>query len=305
MTDLSIAVVNWNTGDLLAECLESICKEQGDLDLQIVVVDNGSSDGSVEMLRARFPTVELIVNAENVGFARANNQALSRTAGRYVLLLNSDTQVLPGALEEPVRFMDDHPRAGLASVRLINPDGTFQASYTPFPSLWREFLILSGLGRWLVRAPFPSYGSQVERGAQRISGYVQGAYMLARRAAVEQVGGLDERVFMYAEDMDWCYRFLQQGWAIWYLPEQAVIHYGGASSQRERRRMESVLYGSRVYFFRKHYGPLAAISLKGLIYALTGVKIVVHRTMRLLTGGSRGRIVPGWRELTWAFRQIE
>jgi len=303
--DVSIIIVNWNTRDLLAQCLQSVYDTVNGLDFEVIVVDNASADGSVAMVRQRFPRVRVVANGENVGFVRANNQALPHCQGRYVLLLNSDTQVLPGSLSRTVRFMDAHPKAGIVGVQLLNPDGTFQASYTPFPTLWREFLILSGLGRWLVRPTFPSYGSQVERGAQRIAGYLEGAYLMARREAVDEVGGLDERIFMYAEDVDWCYRFHQAGWEVWYLPDAPIVHYGGQSSKKRGGRMEAELYRSRVYFFRKNYGRFAAMCLKVLIYAMTLPKILIHGVLRSVTKGRRGRIVTGWKELRLALSSLE
>lgn len=294
---LSIIIVNWNTRDLLAQCLDSVYGTAHDGELDVIVVDNASTDGSVEMLKHRFPRVRLIVNGENVGFARANNQALDRCRGCYILLLNSDTLVLPGSLDQMTQFMDEHPGAGVVGVRLLNPDGTFQASYTPFPTLGREMLILSGLGRWLVRPTFPSYGFQTEKGAQKIEGYMEGACLMARREAVDQVGGLDERVFMYAEDVDWCYRFHQAGWGVWYLPQAPIVHYGGRSSAKRRGRMEAELYRSRVYFFHKHYGKAAASRLKTLIYGMTIGKMLVHGLIRLATNGRRGRVVTNWQNL--------
>lgn len=305
MTDLSIVIINWNTRDLLAQCLRSVYRTTSGLDFEIIVVDNASSDGSIAMVKEQFPHVHVIANAENMGFVRANNQALACCQGRYVLLLNSDTQVLPGSLYKTVQFMDAHPRAGMVGVRLLNPDGTFQASYTPFPTLWREFLILSGLGRWLVRPTFPSYGPQVERGAQRINGYLEGAYLMARREAVEEIGGLDERIFMYAEDVDWCYRFHRAGWEVWYLPDAPIIHYGGQSSKKRRGRMEAELYRSRVYFFHKHYGKVAAGGLKALIYTFTLFKIAVHGLLRFVTRGRRGRTVTSWKDLRLALGSLE
>jgi len=301
---LSVIVVSWNTRELLAQCLQSVYDTAGELQVEVIVVDNASSDGSVEMVRRDFPQVQIIANAENVGFVRANNQAIERCRGRYVLLLNSDTQALPGSLDKTVRFMDEHPRAGIAGVRLLNPDGTFQASHTPFPTLWREFLILSGLGRWLIQPTFPSCGPQVEKGAQAIKGYVEGAYLIARREVVEQVGGLDERIFMYAEDVDWCYRFHQAGWEVWYLPQAPIIHYGGQSSKRRRGRMEAELYRSRVYFFRKHYGKAAALCLKAFIYAMTLSKMFVHGLLRFVTKGRRGRTATSWQELHLALTSV-
>ena len=300
--DVSVIIVNCNTRDLLAQCLQSLYDTTSDVDFEVIVVDNASSDGSPAMLRKRFPQVQLVENRQNVGFGQANNQAIERCRGRYVLLLNSDTQLLPGSLDKTVRFMDEHPRAGIVGVRLLNPDGAFQASYTPFPTLWREFLILSGLGRLLVRPTFPSYGPRIQKGAQKIKGYVEGAYLMARCESLDQIGWLDERIFMYAEEVDWCYRFYQAGWEIWYLPQVPIIHYGGQSSKKQRGRMEAELYRSRVYFFRKHYGRFPAWSLKMLIYALTLPKVVVHRCLRFLTNGRRGRVVTSWKELRLALR---
>jgi hypothetical protein len=304
MVDLSVVVVNWNTHDLLAECIRSVRDATRDLDSELIVVDNASVDGSVELVRRDFPGVQLIANAENVGFVRANNQALARSKGRYILLLNSDTQVLPGSVDKVVSFMDTRPRAGIAGVRLLNADRSFQASYTPFPTLWAEFLMLSSLGRRLIRPAFPSYGPRVEGGPQQIEGYVEGAYLLARREVIDQVGGLDERIFMYAEDVDWCYRFHRAGWEVWYLPQAPVIHYGGQSSRSLRGRMEAELYRGRVYFFRKHYGAGAALSLKLLIYAMTLIKMAVHSAFRFVSGGRAGRRVPCWRELRLALSSV-
>jgi GT2 family glycosyltransferase len=303
--DVSVIIVNWNTRDLLGQCLQSVYNTASGLDLEVIVVDNASTDDSVEMVSHDFPQVRMIANVENVGFVRANNQAIELCQGRYVLLLNSDTQVLPGSLVKPVQFMDAHPNAGLVGVQLLNPDGTFQASYTPFPTLWRESLILSGLGRALIRPIFPSYGPQVEKGAQVIEGYMEGAYLMARHEAVGQVGGLDERIFMYAEDVDWCYRFHRAGWEVWYLPQAPIVHYRGQSSKQRQSRMEAELYRSRVCFFRKHYGRAAALCLKVLIYVTTLAKVLVHGVLRFLTRGRRGRIVTSWQELHLALTSVD
>lgn len=294
--DLSIVVVNWNTRELLAQCLQSLEDTVRESSFEVWVVDNGSSDGSVAMVQERFPWTHVIANAKNIGFVRANNQAIARCQGHYVLLLNSDTEVLPGALDEMVRFMDAHPSAGVAGARLLNPDGTFQASHSPFPTLWGEFLMLSGLGRRFVRPRYPSYGPEVEKGAQQVD-YVEGACLLVRREAVDEVAGLDEYVFMYAEDVDWCYRFAQAGWEVWYLPQVTIVHYGGQSSKQSQGCMEAELYRSRIYFFRKHYGLIQSQLLETLIYLITPVKWVAHRIVRLLSGGAKGRNVIGWHEL--------
>jgi GT2 family glycosyltransferase len=298
---LSIIVVNWNTRDLLVQCLQSLDDTVG-LDFDVWVVDNGSTDDSVTVVRERFPHVHVIANPENVGFVRANNQALAGCHGRYVVLLNSDAQALAGSLDNAIQFMDEHPRAGIAGVRLVNPDRSFQASYTPFPTLWRELLMLSGLGRRLIRPDFPSRGPEIEKGAQAVEGYVEGACLVARREAVDQIGGLDERIFMYSEEVDWCYRFYRAGWEVWYLPHTPIVHYGGQSTQKRQGRMEAELYRSRVYFFCKHYGRFPAWCLKMLIYVFTLPKLLGHGALRFFSRGRRGRIVTSWGELRSALK---
>ena len=302
--DVSVVIVNWNTRDLLLDCLRSIHEAKADLGVQVVVVDNASSDGSVRAVERNFPNVQVAANGANTGFVRANNQALALCQGRYVLLLNSDAQVLPHTLEDCVSFMDAHPSAGILGVRLLNPDGSFQASYTRFPTLWREFLILSGLGRLLVRPTFPSCGPEFRAGPQKIEGYLEGAYLMARRVAMEAVGNLDECIFMYAEDVDWCYRFWRLGWEVWYLPQVSVIHVGGQSTKKRQGRMEAELYRSRVYFFRKHYGKWAAYCLAAIIYLMTGVKLLGHGVLRSVTNGRRGRNVTSWQELHMALSSV-
>jgi len=288
MVQVSVIVVSWNTHDLLSDCLESIMKVVGDLDIEIIVVHNASTDGSQSMVRARFPRVRLVANSQNVGFARANNQAIILSQGPYMLLFNSDAFASPGAVQALVSLADREPRAGIVGAQLRNPDGSFQASHTRFPSLWQELLILTGLGR-LVRGPwYPSLGPEEDRGPQVVD-YVEGACMLVRRQAVDQVGGLDESYFMYAEEVDWCYTMKQAGWQVWYQPGALVTHYGGGSSRHRKPQREADLYCSRVRFFRKHYGNLAAVVLKVLICSVTAVKIMMHRALRAISRGRWGR----------------
>lgn len=296
MLDVSIIIVNWNTRDLLADCLDSITQTASDLIFEIIVVDNASTDDSQTMVRQRFPHVRLIANQENVGFARANNQGMAASSGRHALLLNSDALLTPGALQALVSLADAKPRAGIVGAQLLNPDGSFQASHTTFPNLWQEFLILSGIGRLLRGRWYPSHGPEEGKGPQIVD-YVEGACLLVRRKAFEDVGGLDEDYFMYAEEVDWCYDMREKGWQVWYQPAAEVIHLGGGSSRNRRTQREGDLYRSRVRFFRKHYGDIAARLLKLQIYGFTAVKIAVHGLLRLLSNGRCGRPVVPLREL--------
>jgi N-acetylglucosaminyl-diphospho-decaprenol L-rhamnosyltransferase len=297
--DLSIIIVNWNTRDLLADCLDSIAQTTDDFNVEVIVVDNASSDGSPTMLRQQFPQVHLIENRENVGFARANNQAIEQCRGRYALLLNSDALLSADAAQTMLDLAEARPQAGIVGAQLLNLNGSFQASHTPFPNPWQEFLILSGVGRMLYGRWYPSRGPEENRGPQSVD-YVEGACMLVRRGAFEDVGGLDEGYFMYAEEVDLCYAMRAKGWQVWYQPAAKVIHLGSGSSQNRRPQREADLYRSRVRFFRKYYGDRATWLLKSQIYAFTAIKIAVHGLLRWISGGRYGRVVTPLRHL---FRQ--
>lgn len=282
MPEVSIIIINWNTSDLLTACLRSVYRTANDLDMEIIVVDNGSSDDSCEMVRREFPSVRLIENCDNVGFARANNQAALVTHGDYIFLLNSDAELQIGSLQAMLSLIKSKPKAGIVGAHLLNPDGSFQASHTPFPTLWHEFLILTGLGRAFYGGWFPSRGPELARGPQNVD-YVEGAALLIRRKLYLQFNGLDEGYFMYAEEVDLCYTFNKAGWQVWYHPEARILHHGGGSSQNRRTQREGDLYHSRVRFFRKHYGNRVANLLKFQIFILTAVKLVVHKFLHLLS----------------------
>ncbi len=301
MFDVSVVVVNWNTRQLLRDCLDSIRANSDGYAVEIVVVDNHSSDDSVEMVRRDYPDVVLIANNSNTGFARANNQGVRAAAGRYVLLLNSDAMLTPGALRSLVALADSNPKIGMVGARLVNADGSFQASYTRVPTLVQEALILSGLGRLLRGRYYPSYGPE-EDGGPRPAGYVEGACMLSPRSAYLEVGGLDEGYFMYAEDVDLCYTLAKHGWLVVYQPAARVIHLGSASSKNRKPQREADLYRSRVRFFRKHYGGAQAALLKVLIYSFTAAKMVAHRLLRWFSRGRLGRPVVGMRQLYAALK---
>ncbi len=290
MSDVSVIILNWNTRELVARCLREVEAHAEGLSLELIVADNASSDGTVEMVRRDFPHVKVVETGGNVGFARGNNLAVRAATGRYHLLLNSDAFPRAGALRALVDVLDRQPQAGLAGARLLNADGSFQAGHTLFPTLGRELLILTGLGRVLFGRHYPSAGPEVPRGARPVD-YVEGACLLCRPEAYAQVGGLDEGFFMYAEEVDLCMALRRAGWQVWYVPEAEVTHLGGASSAGRKPEREADLYVSRVRFFRKHYGPFRARLLSALILATTAAKVLLHGLLRTLTGGRRGRAV--------------
>jgi GT2 family glycosyltransferase len=267
MTDLSVVIVNWNTREFLSRCLRSVYDSTLDLDFEVIVVDNGSTDGSQEMVRQEFPGVSLIVNTENKGFAKANNQAIRRSRGRHVLLLNSDAFVRENTIEHTVAFMDGHPEAGMAGCKLLFENGRLQSSCYAFPTLFTEFFIAVGLDRLFPRSRlFGMYGMTYwDFDDIREVDVIMGAFMLVRATAIDEVGLMDERFFMYSEEADWCYRFRDAGWKIYFYPHVEAVHLGGGSTRRVRAEMLIRLYGSRIEFFRKHHGKLSARLLKLVI----------------------------------------
>ncbi len=267
--DVSIIIVSWNTRNLLKICLDAVFAYPPAGEFDVWVVDNGSSDGTLAMLRQDFPQVKLIENQANIGFARANNQAIQQSSGRYVLLLNPDTEVNPDALQQLVQFLNDHPPVGAVGPRTLNPDGSLQPSAYPAPTLAREFWRLFHLD---VIRPYGVYrqaGWDV-RTPRRVDSLL-GACLLIRRQALLQVGTLlDEQYFMYSEEIDLCYRLACAGWLLYWLPQAQIVHFGGQSTRLVAAEMFLRLYQGKLLYFRKHYGKFGAILYK-LILLLAAV----------------------------------
>jgi GT2 family glycosyltransferase len=251
MTDLSIIIVSWNTKEYLLPCLKSIFENGQGMDSEIILVDNGSHDESGSEVKKVFPSVHVIQNVENLGFAKAANQGLQRASGRYALLLNPDTQVKHGAIERFVSFMDTHLEAGAAGAQLLNSDGSKQNSIANFPSLATELFNKSFL-RWLSPKKFPGKERVFSEPIEVDS--VIGACMMVRRDAWDQVGLLDEDYFLFLEETDWCYRMKQGGWKIYHIPEAEVYHFQGKSAGVVKKRARVEFYSSRYLFFKKNRG---------------------------------------------------
>ena len=277
----SILVVNWNTRELLARCLCSIEQGAPKDSYEVIVVDNASSDASPQMVQEQFPAVRLVDNEENVGFAAANNQAIHQARGRYLVLLNSDTEVRPGALTALVQFMDAHPRAGAAGARLLNPDGSLQPSCHPMLTPGREFWRLVFLDRLWRRATY-----SMHRWAMNIPRQVEvikGACLLLRREALDEVGLLDESYFMYTEEVDLCYRLHRTGWELWWVPQAEVVHYEAQSTRQAAEDMYVQLYRSKVQFYRKFGGQRRAHRFKRLLRLAYGPRLVAASIGSLLS----------------------
>ena len=261
--DLSIILVNWNTRDLLAQCLDSVYANPPSNRFEVLVVDNASTDGSAAVVRQRYPSAHLLESETNVGFAAGNNLALRVATGKYLLMLNPDTQVRPRAFDALKVFMDSAPHAGAAGARLLGPDGTQQPACRPAPTLLREACDLFQVDRLYPVSQYRTKAWDLSQ-PHRVD-VVQGTCMLLRRKAVESVGLLDEGYFMYSEEVDLCHRLRQHGWQIWWVPRAVVVHYGAQSTQQARAKMFLHLYRSKVRFFRKHYGAATARAYKVLL----------------------------------------
>jgi N-acetylglucosaminyl-diphospho-decaprenol L-rhamnosyltransferase len=285
---LSIVIVNWNTRDLLAECLASIYEYPPADPFEVLVVDNASTDGSVDMLRRRFPTVRALANSENIGFARGNNQAMRARAGAHVLMLNSDARVLPGTVANLLDCLARHPEAGVVGGKLLNPDGSFQASGNRFPSLASEVLLLTGVARWIYSPYFPSYAPWESR-VTRTCDWVGGACLLARGSTVDRVGPLDESYAMYVEEVDWCYRMRAVGWKVMYCAEAPVIHHGGASARRRSVGQLQRLYTSKAQFLRRTSGRRSADAFRMSVRAVALVQALRWSLASLISAGQHDR----------------
>ena len=259
---LSVVIVSYNVRLLLEACLQSVEKALKGIDGEIFVVDNHSSDDSVTYLEPRFPDVHFIANKENLGFARANNQAIRQSQAEYVLLLDPDTVVYENTLRDSLAFMDAHPEAGGVGVRMLTRDGDpAPESRRAVPTPWIAFLKMIGFSSkyYMSHLPWDQPG-QIE--------VISGAYCMLRHKALDQIGLLDEDFFMYGEDIDLSYRLLKGGWQNWYLPLD-IIHYKGESTQKSSFRYVHVFYQAMLIFFRKHYGHLSfllSLPIQAAIY---------------------------------------
>lgn len=277
--DLKIIIVNWNTIDLLSNCLGTIVSNTLGISYTIVVVDNNSTDGSVDIIRRRFPQVHVIENRQNVGFAQANNKALHHRNTKYVLLLNPDTEVKRSSLETLVRFMDNHPQAGGAGSMLLNIDGTLQTSCYPSLTLSREIWRLFHLDK--IR-PFGIYDMKLwNRKNPREVDVVQGACLILRWEALDQVGLFDEAFFVYSEEVDLCFRLREAGWQLYWVPAARVVHYGGQSTSQIAEKMFLELYRGKIQFFRKHNGWIRTLIYKLVLVIASLARLALTPFARL------------------------
>lgn len=271
--DLTIIIVSWNTRDLLIQCLASIFRHPPSCSFEVILVDNASTDGSAAVARERFPSILLLENLTNPGFAAANNQAIAHSRGHYVLLLNPDTVIGPGSLDALVDFMTAHVEAGVAGSMLLNPNGSLQPSCHPTPTLARELWRLFHLDRLKPFALYPMQDWALDR--PRVVDSVQGASLMIRRETIQQIGLLDESYFMYSEEVDWCVRIRRGGWLIFWVPASRVFHFGGQSTRQVPAEMFEQLYRAKLQFIRGHHGAVQGIIYKVVLLAAAFARVLV------------------------------
>jgi hypothetical protein len=273
---LSVIIINWNTRQLLDQCLKSVSINLQNLDHEVIVVDNGSTDGSKDMVRNDFPEAILIENQENAGFAKANNQAIRVSQGEYILLLNSDAFLTPNAIQKMITVMESDLSIGIAGARLIYPDGSSQISHGPLPTFWSEVGSLFGLDKL-----------QKVKGSQREyeeTGTVSGACMLIRKTLLDQIGLLDEAFFMFSEEVDLCNRCHKLGAKVVYVHSATVIHtHAGSTGLTVQRIMR--LYKGKLLYFYKHSGPIVENRLKRMMLIASKIKGMIYRLLRVISLG--------------------
>lgn len=328
----SVIVVNWNTCDYLQECLQSILNEPGIrilsdeppniptrrteshlpvyqstlLPIEVIVVDNASTDESVAMMHSRFPQVRLIVNEQNLGFAAANNQAIDQARGRVLFLLNPDAYLRRGALTGLARFLQEHPEAAAAGPNVLNPDGTCQAAVFRFPTLWDLFceaVFLSVLwphSRLFARKELGGF----DRDAVRQVDWIQGCALAIRREVWEAVGPFDEGYWMYVEELDWCRRAHVLGYRLFFTPDAEVVHYGKRSVGRARRSVLPLGFRSHFRYFRKFDGRGTELAVRAITLLQMGLRALASAGMLAVsTGAERARWHENWRAYTAVMRE--
>ena len=283
--DVTIVVVNYNTAHLLVPMRDAVERARGALSLQTIVIDNASRDDSLGVLHREFGDAKIIANSTNVGFGRANNQAIEHVAGRYVLLLNTDAFISPDTLAKTVAFLDANPDCGIVGVRLVGRDGEPQPGCRNFPNPWNVFLLRAGLVRVFpkVRMIDEPIG---DGESARECDWVPGCYLLIRKSVIDEVGLFDPRYFLYFEEVDLCRRVKAAGWKVMYLPTTSVVHLGGESAKSDGaltasgQQISALQIESELLYYRKHFGLLGLVGF----VSLSWLTDMIHAAKWLIRG---------------------
>lgn len=306
--NLSISIVNWNTKNLLQRCLSSLY-ESYYKDYEIFVIDNNSTDRSAEMVKDYFPEVELIVNPTNLGFAKANNQAIKLSQGKYILILNPDVIVFRDTLREMVNFMDLNPSVGTLGIKLVNEKGTEIKSgyYRKFPSIPQVLLFYTILGNRSLRNRYlrNRYWEAVDTSRTIEVPQVPGACLMVRRKVIQEVGTFDERFKLFFEDVDWCYRIKKDGWKIFFVPYITAIHLGAQSiCMLPYPELASRFFNSMYLYFKKHYSISKALIAKFIVTSDTLLKIAIFLCLYLFSKYKRAKRLEHMRMLWKSIRKL-
>ncbi len=302
MTDCAIIIVTWNSGKYLEPCIRSILDPGARCTRQLILVDNASTDGSVEQVARLFPAVRIIVNGSNRGFAAANNQGLALVDARFALLLNPDTVITPGALDAMTGFLDAHSGAWALGPMMLNGDGTPQRSGVRFPANWNILAETLFLDRAFPRSRI--FGSHrelyAEIDAPRRIDYSQGSCLMVRADVLPRLGSLDERFFMYFEETDWCYRMARLGGEVWYCPSARVVHYGGGEIAHYDRVRVVEYHKSLFRFYRKHRPRLSELALRVIILMRSVLRLAMWTCVAMI----RPRVAAAARSSAAGYRQV-
>jgi len=283
---LSIIIVSWNTKDLLRDCLTSIYEQYFPYESEIWVVDNSSDDDSPLMVERHFPQVKLLKNTQNVGFARANNQAIFKAEGKYILLLNPDTVLCERALIHLVEYLEKRPEVGAAGSKLLNADGSLQTSCYPAPTLFREFWRMFYLDKIY---PFGVYSVDTwDQNKPRPVDVVMGASLMVKGNLLRKLNGLDESYYIYTEEVDLCYRIRADGFGIHWVPSSIVTHFGGQSTRQVANKMFLQLYRSKIQYFRKNYGGRHAFIYKTILLMASIFRALLSPIAMMIFPSRRG-----------------
>ena len=281
MSDISVILVSYNTINMTRKALSHLFASSQNLEMDVYIIDNAYKDNSAEILRSEYPNITLIENKLNVGFGRANNQALPFIDSRYVLLLNTDAFVEPDTISKTVEYMDAHPKCGILGVRLLGSDGELQPSCRFFPTPWSIFSNRTGLNK-LTKSAITRDEMSWDHASVRDCDWVPGCYYLIRKEVIDQVGLFDPRYFLYSEEIDHCFAAKKAGWKVTYFPDTSVVHIGGESARSEGeltkagRQINSLQIESELLYFRKNYGLLTAILSVFLNTLADGIQIIKY-----------------------------
>jgi GT2 family glycosyltransferase len=301
---LSVIIVSWNTKALLLDCIESVLSQSPRDALEVIVVDNASSDGSPQAVRDKYPSVKLITNDGNYGFAKANNIGIRASRGEYLFLINSDVVVSDGCFEKSLRYMAEHPEVGMLGPKILDTDGNVQRSCMGYPSLWNTLCRAFALDSLFPRSRL--FGSHLltfwNHEDTRSVEVVNGCFWVLRRSAMDQVGLLDERFFFYGEDVDWCRRFNDGGWKVVFFADAEALHYGGGSSANAPVKFHVEMQRANYQYWTKHHSRLEAkafLLISFIHHALRVIGAIAAYPVRRRTPVSRYKIERSIASIKW------